>query len=386
MEKTCDVAVVGGGPIGAALAAMVAGSGLKTLVLEAREQIGAGDTRTLALSYASRLILERLGAWDRVGTATEIHSIHVSHRGGFGRTQLSAQDTGMPALGYVIPHSQVTHALIDASQAAGAIVHVGAQVTDILVGSDHVDVGIQRKGERHGLQARLLVIADGGVNKGLDVGTESRLHPYAQHAVVGNVRSTIFHAQRAFERFTPEGPVALLPSGSEYALVWTAAPASAQRLMGLSDENFLACLQTHFGDRAGQFLSIGPRAQFPLALRIAQHTVLPRRVLLGNAAQALHPIAGQGFNLGLRDAWELGESIFGQQNADPGSAACLSAYRKKRRIDRGVGIALTHSLVQVFSNDNAGLKIARGTGLAFLDLIPGARRAFTRRMVYGGPR
>jgi 2-octaprenyl-6-methoxyphenol hydroxylase len=217
-------------------------------------------------------------------------------------------------------------------------------------------------------------------------GASVKVREYGQDAVVGLVETSKPHGRKAFERFTPDGPIALLPFESRYALVWTTTPEAANELSALPGNAFLQKLQHHFGDRAGRFLAIEARARFPLILRYAADPVLPRTVMLGNAAQALHPIAGQGFNLGLRDAWELGETLLLHAAHDPGSVECLGAYRAARRPDRLRGIALTHSLVKIFSNDFAPLRAARGAALALLDLVPAAKRALMQRMIFGALR
>ena len=379
-EREHDLVIVGGGPVGAALAIALSGSGYDVLLLEARPQLDmAGDGRTLAMSYGSRLTLQRLGAWSRVEPATPIRSIHVSQRGGFGRALLSADDVGLPALGYVVSHGRLQKALAT----SGAAPQAGASVDDIELSTDHVAIRFRRGDEEHAVRARLLVIADGGASLGKRAGAAIKVRDYRQDAIVATVATSKPHGYRAFERFTGDGPVALLPFEERYALVWTATPEAAARITGLNDRSFLERLQTHFGDRAGRFLSVAVRARFPLALKYAANPVLPRSVLLGNAAQSLHPIAGQGFNLGLRDAWELADLLLHRDDLDPGSAACLAAYRSARRLDRMAGIAVTDSLVRIFSNDFAPLRAARGAGLALLDIAPPIKRAFMQRMIFG---
>jgi 2-octaprenyl-6-methoxyphenol hydroxylase len=335
------------------------------------------------MSYGSRLTLERLGTWTRVEPATPILSIHVSQRGGFGRALLAADDVGLPALGYVVSYGRLQTALGEALASSGATLHTGASVDDIELGADHVAIRFRRGDEEHAVRARLLAIADGGASLGKRAGAAIKVRDYRQEAIVATVATSKPHVHRAFERFTGDGPVALLPFEERYALVWTATPEAAARITGLNDRSFLERLQTHFGDRAGRFLSVAARARFPLALKYAANPVLPRSVLLGNAAQALHPIAGQGFNLGLRDAWELADLLLHRDDRDPGSAACLAAYRSARRLDRMAGIAVTDSLVRIFSNDFAPLRAARGAGLALLDIAPPIKRAFMQRMIFG---
>jgi 2-octaprenyl-6-methoxyphenol hydroxylase len=236
------------------------------------------------------------------------------------------------------------------------------------------------------IAARLLVIADGGASSALRADATVKVREYRQDAVVGLIETSEPHRRRAYERFTPDGPVALLPFEHRYALVWTAPSDTTARLMELSTPTFLQELQEHFGDRAGRFMSITARARFPLNLRYVANPVSTRTVMLGNAAQALHPIAGQGFNLGLRDAWELGELLLLHGMADPGGEACLSSYRTRRRPDRLRGIALTHSLVKIFSNDLVPLRAVRGAALSLLDVVPPVKRAFMQRMIFGALR
>ncbi len=383
-ESEHDLVIVGGGPVGAALAIALSDASHDVLLLEARPELDtASDGRTLAMSYGSRLILARLGAWKRVEPATSIHSIHISQRGGFGRALLAAEDAGLPALGYVVAHARLQNMLGEALASSRATLALGASVADIEFSADRVAIRFRRGDQEHCVGARLLVIADGGASLGKRAGATIKVRDYRQDAIVATVATSRPHRQRAFERFTADGPVALLPFEDRYALVWTAAPEAAARFTEMNDKSFLERLQLHFGDRAGRFLSVTARARFPLALRYAANPVLPRSVLLGNAAQALHPIAGQGFNLGLRDAWELAELLARRDDRDPGSAACLSAFRSARRLDRLGGIAITDSLVRIFSNDFVPLRAARGAGLALLDIAPPVKRAFMQPMIFG---
>ncbi len=372
--------------MGASLALALAGSGLGVALFEARADVAASrDDRSLAVSYGTRLILERLGIWDAVATPTPIATIHVSQRGGYGRSLLAAEEVGLPALGYVLRYASLQQALgIALTKAPGIALVSGAQVEQVAHEPDGVSIHYRRDGASHVTTSRLLIIADGGISLAAQAGAIIKSRDYEQQAVVGVVETSRPHGFRAYERFTADGPVALLPFEDRYALVWTAKPEAAAALVASPGSVFLDALQEHFGDRAGRFVSVGSRARFPVSLRYAVDPVLPRTVLLGNAAQALHPIAGQGFNLGLRDAWELAEILRSHGTADPGAAACLSHYRSTRKLDRMGGIALTDSLVRIFSNDLAPLRVLRGSGLALLDLLPAAKRAFVHRMIFGG--
>lgn len=383
VAETRGIVVVGGGPVGCALARALRDSGLDCVILEARAaNVPATDARTLALSYGSRLILERLGAWPAIEAVTPITSIHVSQRGGFGRTVLEAADVGLEALGYVAPFS-ATHSALLAGLSPGIELRSGIKVASIDSAAGSVVVRCSADGDEFSLRARLAVIADGGAALGQSLGGAFVTRDYRQVAIVAMVRTTSPHAGRAYERFTPDGPLALLPSGEEFALVWSCRPEVSPRLLALTDEAFLSALQSHFGDRTGRFIAVRARAAFGLSLRFARNPVGERSVLLGNSAQMLHPIAGQGFNLGLRDAWELSRSIRDHPGGDPGAAEVLAHYRRSRLPDRIAGIAATDALTRLFSTGQGWLSPLRGAGIAALDLIPFAKRFLMRRMIFG---
>ena len=360
----------------------VGGAGQNVMLLEAKHaQSLTGDTRTLALSWGSCLILKRLGIWDEFPNATPIRNIHVSQRGRFGHTELRAEELGLPALGFVLGYAELHRALLGRARASGAQLRTGSAATDILADDESARVAIADGSAS--IRCRLAVVADGGISLGAKAGARFRTVDYRQTAVIATVEAGKAHDNRAFERFTADGPVALLPRGSGYALVWSCAPEQAPALMALDDEAFLLRLQSHFGDRAGRFMKVRDRANFPLSLRFASDPVLPRMVMLGNAAQALHPIAGQGFNLGLRDSWELADAIIHRGREDAGRPAVLSAYRSARKSDRLAGIVLTDALTRLFSNNIGPLAVARGIALASLDIFPPAKRFFMRRMIFG---
>lgn len=228
------------------------------------------------------------------------------------------------------------------------------------------------------MRARLLVLADGATGR-----SPARVRDYLQRAIVAEVAADREHRGVAWERFTPEGPVALLPLRDRYALVWSAREATARELLGLSDPEFLLRLQRCFGSRAGNFVSAGPRAAFPLSLRRGAASPAPRTLAVGNAAQTLHPVAGQGLNLGLRDAWELAQMLLEAPEQEIGTSRFVDRYVRKRRFDRYAGIGFTDFLVRIFSNSLPPLAAARGAGLAMLDALPPARRFLARRMIFG---
>jgi len=372
------VLIVGAGPVGAVCALALQQQGVAAQVLEAQPEDARVDTRTLALSHGSRLILERLGVWARLDDATPITRIHISQRGALGVARLAAEEANVPALGYVLPYASLTVALKRALADAGIAVDYGVAVTRIESGSEMASLHAADGRVR---AAPLVVVADGGRGDTAPVPRFER--DYDQTAVVCEVQTELPHASQAFERFTPEGPAALLPKGDRYALVWTASREDAGRIAALPDDEFLAALYRHFGGRQGLFLHASPRKTFPLKLAWTGSAAAARVVRIGNAAQTLHPVAGQGFNIGLRDAWELA-SLCGDTPADGiGAAAMLAAYARGRRLDVLGGVGFTDFLVRVFSNDSAPLRHARGLGLLALEALPPLKAFVARRMMFG---
>lgn len=373
MDENADVVIVGGGPVGSALALALRPCGWRVVLLEA-QAIPVPDRRPVAIAYGSRLILERLGAWPQLAvTATPIRHIHVSQRGGFGRVALEASEAGLPELGYVVDYMALAHEL---SRAAGtAERRMNALVTSWQPGSP-AQVYYKQGETSHALKTPLLVVADGG---GL---VDADVVDYQQSAVTARVISTQPHGCRAYERFTAQGPLALLPDGEGWALVWTVSCDRANALCAMSGQQFLAELRREFGARAGEFSAVSGRKSYPLQLRRAAKTLLEHTVLIGNAAQTLHPVAGQGFNLGLRDAWELAAHALDCREA-PGSRSWMDQYLARRKTDRSLGVGFTHALVQLFSNDAPLLRVARGAGLAVLGGFPPFKNFLVKRMTFG---
>jgi len=379
-RDTFDIAIVGGGPVGAALAAALAGSEYRVALLEARSRLVAQDPRAIALAQGARLILERLGAWSGLADkVTAIESIHVSQRGGFGRAELLACELGVPALGYVTQYGDLYAALAGQLQASGATLLTGAQVSAIRSTSAYGVVEFQCDGADHLLTADLVVLADGGKS----LPGAQQVKDYGQSAVICSVTTAQPHEHRAYERFTPEGPMALLPLGEAYALVWTVPNAKADDVLALTDAAFLDRLHERFGERQGRFLSASGRAVFPLRMITREPAQAPRLLRIGNAAQTLHPVAGQGFNLGLRDAWQLAQLIWDTDKAILGSPAFCARYRARRGPDVRGGLMMTDLMVELFSNDNFVLRHGRGLGLALLDALPPLKKAFARKMMFG---
>jgi 2-octaprenyl-6-methoxyphenol hydroxylase len=379
MAEDYDIVIAGGGPVGVALALGLRGGAHRVALLEARPPDAAGnDARMIALSRGSRLILERLGAWQALPDVTPIEHIVVSQQQRFGRVEISAAEAEVPALGYVVSYSALQRSLA-AALAGGAVeVMTGCAACEIESSLDSAAVIVDCGGVMRQLEARLIAIADGGDRLQL-AHVEAR--DYRQSALVCEVASDEPHQNRAFERFTRDGPLALLPTRRGWSLVWTARPDRAGELAALDEREFCAQLRGTFGAALGAFRVLGKRQVFPLALRYARRPVAPRAVLVGNAAQTLHPVAGQGFNLGLRDAWELARAA--RDARDPGDAAMLNAYFSQRRFDRTATILFTDTLIRLFSNDIPFLNALRGVGLAALSGIPPAKNFLVRRMMFG---
>jgi 2-octaprenyl-6-methoxyphenol hydroxylase len=374
-----EVLIVGGGPVGAATAIALRGAGLAVGLLEARApRTTSLDPRPIALSHGSRLILQRLGVWDAVQPATPIERIHVSQRGGFGRVELNAGKVGLPALGYVVDYGQLAMALAQALDEDRNCRVIRAQAGALETGMESAKVRFDAGRGQEETTARLVAVADGGV-----LVAPARRREYQQTVVTTRVACELQHRNVAYERFTPQGPLALLPMNEMLAVVWTTTPEHAQELCEIPEAAFLERLQAAFGGRLGKFHEAGARSRYSLALSVAGHTVQSRVVAVGNAAQTLHPVAGQGLNLGLRDAWELATLVCEGDRAGIGDAAQLERYRARRRLDRGGGIGFTDALVRLFSNDIAPLGLARGLGLAALGALPPVRDFVVRRMTFG---
>ena len=363
MNAQYDITIIGGGPVGAALALALRGSKLKVCVLEARPANAASnDARALALSYGSRLLLARLGVWDVLHDVSAIRTIHISQKQSFGRAVLHAAEMNVPELGYVLPYPALQDALTDALQHSDVSSIYGASVTQLQGEADCATIGYQQNGAQHTLHARLAVVADGG--KLLAQQYPPEVRDYGQSALITHITCSAPQAEMAYERFTAQGPLALLPFKEGYELVWTAPHQVAQEMLAWDDAHFLRELHQHFGDRVGEFLTVSKRTCFPLGLRRApQQTPMPHTVLLGNAAQTLHPVAGQGFNMGLRDAWELAQKILDAAPETLGTEAMLAAYRAHRRTDREAGIRFTDGLVRLFSNDLPLVSTGRAAAL-----------------------
>lgn len=382
MTDHCDIAIIGGGPVGSAIAIALQDCGLRIVVLEARKaEEQSNDPRALAISYGSRLLLDKLGVWQNIQQVSAIRNIRVSQKNTTGTTMLHAYEMKVPELGYVLPYPLLQTAMHNALLATNATFLECASVHRLDSSQSGAHLVYQHDGQERHLDARLAIAADGG--RLLEHSHPPKVTEYQQSAVIAHITCSAPQYETAFEHFTPQGPFALLPYLDGYEIVWSGSHEQVQEMLQWDEAKFLEEMQTHFGDAVGTFTSIGKRSSFPLRLKLATDITLPHTVLVGNAAQTLHPVAGQGFNMGLRDAWELARTILRTAPSAVGSAAMLAEYRRARCTDRQGGINFTNSLVRIFSNDLPVLNHSRGWALTMLNHLPLARQFVAKRMMFG---
>ena len=384
-----DVAIAGGGMVGASLALALQGSGLAVALIEGHAPDAAAqpsfDERTTAIGNGSRAVFEALGAWPRMrAEAGVIRAIHVSDAGRFGFARLVAAEQGLEAFGYVLPNRAIGRALWQGLAATPQLaLYMPARLVEARSLASHASLAIERgDGTRATVHAKLLVAADGAQSTvRAALGLPSHVEDYGQVAVVANLAADRPHDGTAYERFTPVGPLALLPlADGSYTVVWARTPDDAAQALAMPEAQFLAGLQRRFGWRAGRFVRVGRRHGYPLALTRSDATHAPRAVLIGNAAQALHPVAGQGFNLGLRDAATLAECLVEARRGggDPGGEALLARFAALRAADRSGVTRFTDGLVKLFRDERPGVGALRDLGLLLFDLAPPAKRALAR--------
>ena len=381
-----DVLIIGGGLVGASLACALDGRGLDVALVESEPPrasvIPDSDARSLALAAASLNALDAIGVLRHLPTQpTSILRIHVSRRGDFGAVSLRAEDYGRAAFGGVVPAPSLGIALqTRLLELRGFSHYTGARLVALRETDDVREADIARDGETTTLRARLLVGADGTtsfVRDALDIGASS--HDYAQHLFAGSVRVARPADGQAWERFTDDGPMALLPQASgphssgSYGCICTVPSAHAVEIAALDNAGFIALLQERFGWRAGRFISVGRRVGYPLRQLVAERLTASRAVIMGNAAQTLHPIGAQGFNLGLRDALSLAELVRDARANDAGSAALLDAYAQRRVEDRGETLRFSDGLARITSNTAPPLRLLRSLAMGALDAMPDLR-------------
>lgn len=377
-ELQVDVAVCGAGPVGMALAALMAKRGVpgKRIALVDAKSLGQAisDPRSIALAWGSRLLLEELGAWPLPATA--IHQIHVSRRGRLGRSLMDRAEHKLAALGYVARYGDVVDALARACERAGVTVIRPARVVGVDEQSDRVTLTLD---DGRTIRALVAVQAEGGIfGQQQD---RSIKRDYGQTGVIARITASNPIPHRAFERFTEEGPLALLPQdgadGHQYALVWCVKPERAAQLLELDDQHFLAQLGDAFGSRLGRFTAASTRVAYPLGLN-ADARATARTVAVGNAAQTLHPVAGQGMNLGLRDAAVLAR-VLATEGAGPHA---VQRFVDERQHDRRLTISVTDAMARIFT-DTGPLQSLFGLSLAVLDTVKPARMLLAELMMFG---
>ncbi|NEX21301.1 2-octaprenyl-6-methoxyphenyl hydroxylase [Thiorhodococcus mannitoliphagus] len=391
-----DLVIVGGGLVGGSLACALSRAPLKVALIEAvpprSDQQPSYDERVIALSLGSRRIFDAMGVWPEIEPEAEpICDIHVSDRGHCGFSRLSHREEGVDALGYVAPARAMGQAIYSALRYAPNVeVFCPAQLHGYQVSAAGVDLDLETEDARLSLHAKLLVAADGGdsaVRRGLSLKSEERA--YGHDAVITTVTPDRPRRGWAFERFSDSGPLAMLPmTRGRYSVVWTCRESETAEILGLSDAAFLQRLQARFGYRLGRLGEVAPRRAYPLKLLLTRDAVQERLVLIGNAAHTLHPVAGQGFNLGLRDVAALAEVLVesAARGGDVGAASVLADYQKWRRRDQVGTARLTDTLARLFVLPWWPVRVGRNLGMLGLDLIPAVRHGVAERfMGLSGP-
>jgi len=387
VNRDFDLVIVGGGMVGASLAVALAPLPLRIALVEACAPDSTSqpsyDDRCTAISHGSQVILDTIGVWAGMAPdASPIFSIHVSDQGRPGIARIDAREQGVPALGYVAPNRSVGKALWSKlGEQANLDCFMPAKVISMEADGRGVDLGlVQKEGSPVTLRSRLVVAVDGArsVTRKL-AGIETEVLDYEQTAIICNVTPEEAHMGRAFERFTVNGPLAMLPLGEQRcSVVWTVKRELAQSILALDAPLFLARLQEQFGYRLGRLLQTGERSSYPLYRVKAREQIGRRLLVLGNAAHSLHPVAGQGFNLSLRDVAALAEVMATLDGADPGDPAVLARYLEWRQADQDKVLGFTDGLVRLFTNPFAPLRLARSAALLSFDLAPGVKRLFAR--------
>ncbi len=386
-----DVLIVGGGMVGASLAKAISGQGLKIGVLEAFEYHAENqpsyDDRVLALSWGTRQILQAMGLWGGLSSEVEpILDVHISDRGHFGFTRLNHREEGVEALGYVVAARALGQVLLKGlGDLADVELICPASLHSLQLHETGVEASIYSDSEKRSVSTRLLVAADGGdsvVRSILSIPV--RETTYGQTAIIANVTAERPHRGVAYERFTDSGPLAILPmTGGRCSLVWTAKEGQAPELMALDDDDFLACLQQRFGYRLGKLIKIGKRVAYPLIMRQVKEQVRPNVALIGNASHTVHPVTGQGFNLGIRDVAVLADVLTDHagSSGNPGQLANLQRYAEWRRQDQNRVVMITDILARLFANPLTPLRLVRNCGLLGVDVTPGLKHLVAKQFM-----
>ena len=397
-----DLIIIGGGLVGASLACALENASLRIAIIEAfpfksddSEYQPAFDARSVALSYTSKQVFAGMGLWSSINTlgVAAIKKIHISDRGHAGVTRLNADDEKVDALGYVVETRVIGKALFDRLRKQENVTLIApAKLKNFEINADVASATIEITNENglvesKVLTTKLLVAADGDDSfvRRLS-GVRIKQRNYEQSAVIANIATDKPHDNQAFERFTDSGPIALLPMAAteneknRYSLVWTINSSEQEEMMTWSDETFLEKLKARFGERAGQFTHVSARYVYPLSLMRAKEHVRERLAIIGNAAHTLHPVAGQGFNLGLRDVAALSQVVMdaSREKKDIGDLAILQTYADWRGRDHIQTAMATDSIVRIFSNNFLPLAALRNLGLLVVDLVPPLKKIFAR--------
>jgi 2-polyprenyl-6-methoxyphenol 4-hydroxylase len=388
-----DITIVGGGMVGISLALLLASQQRwKILIIESKAIAGNGktqysasfDARSTALSWSSRSVLQKMGIWHNIEQhAQAISSIHVSDRGHFGLTRLEAEEAGVDALGYVVENSRLGSVLIQQAKQVDISLKDDAKILSFQPKSHSMELAIEIDDQQQLINSKLLVIADGANSTSVQkLGISQQHKAYGHSAIIANISLEQAHNKVAYERFTDNGPMALLPltdfkNDHRCALVWTQPSDQVDELMALDGSEFVSQLQARFGDRLGPFKAVGERVSYPLALTTSEEQVRRRLAVIGNAAHSLHPVAGQGFNLSLRDIDCLAQCLIDQpQEADAGELEPLLSYQKQREKDQRNTLLFTDNLTKLFGLSSSAVALGRNSGLLMMDLVPALRNQF----------
>ena len=393
LKEPYDIAIIGGGMVGISLALLLAQQKRwKVLVLES-QSIQQGeipqyspsfDARSTALSWSSRCIFEKLGIWQKIQQhAQSIATIHVSDRGHMGLTRLQAQEAGVEALGYVVENSWLGSVLMQQLGQTDIELIGDAKIQTIQPKADSMQLTATLENQQVEINTRLLVVADGADSASAKLlGIQPQKKDYGHSAIIANLSLEAAHQAVAYERFTDQGPMALLPLADykntpRSALVWTQSNHQVQELMAADDSTFINQLQARFGDRLGQFSQVGERISYPLIQTISEEQVRRRLVIAGNAAHSLHPVAGQGFNLSLRDMESLVNGLARQpMDTDVGALETLLSYQDQRTQDQRNTLLFTNGLSKLFGLSSPAVALGRNSGLLMMDLVPSLRNQF----------
>ena len=380
-----DCAIIGGGPVGLVFAILNHASKVKIQIFESKNRGATNqDNKALALSNGSRLILEEIGIWDRLDkNITKIEKIHTSQVGSFGRTLLDAGEFNEESLGYIISYGDLMAVLQEEIECISNIMtFYETKVTKCIDEKAILNLSLETNNKRKNLKSEFVILADGAAEdiEGLEL--NKKIKHFDHTAIVTKVLTEIPHRNIAYERFTSNGPIALLPNRNDkFSLVWTGPRKFIEKLEQLNQESFLSQLHESFGDRVGSFLECEKRISFDLKQTYVE-VMHSNIVALGNASQTMHPVAGQGLNTGLRDAYKLNQSLIGGSKIKS-LEALLDEYKHSRAGERKKILNFTEMLVKSFSNDLVGLKKVRGYALSLLDITRPIKQSFVRKMSYG---